>query len=38
LHAEDLALQKDITHTGSDGSQPLDRLLRFCKKGYGKTG
>ena len=31
-------MQKDISHTGSNGSQPLDRVCKFCKKGYGKTG
>ncbi len=38
VHAEDLSMQKDLSHTGSDGSQPLDRVVKYCKKGYGKTG
>ena len=36
--AVDLSHQSTLTHVGSDGSQPLDRMEKYCKKGYGKTG
>lgn len=29
---------KELTHTGSDGCEPLDRVAKFCRKGFGKTG
>lgn len=38
MHAEDLSHQKEVSHEGSDGSQPLERVSKFCKKGVGKTG
>ena len=38
MHAEDLANQKDLSHTGSNGSEPLDRVSQFCRRGSGKTG
>lgn len=38
MHADDLARGKDLSHTGSDGSEPLDRVCKFCRKSNGKTG
>ena len=27
-----------MTHQGSDNSEPIDRISRFCRKSYGKSG
>ena len=37
-HAEDLAGRQELSHTGSDKSEPLERVSRHCRKGFGKTG